>query len=475
MSTAKEEGSEGTCFVVMGFGKKTDFETGRTLDLDKTYKNIIKPAVEDAGLKCVRADEIIHSGLIDVPMYEQLLNADVVVADLSTSNKNAYYELGVRHALKPYTTIIICEDGVKAFPFDLSHVVIRQYQHMATGIDFDEVVRFRKVLTEAIVEISRRGPDERRDSPVYTFLNGLNPPELRKVIQAVAEAAAGSSPAAASSRPAGDGEGAEKAKLYSELMEEAEAAQDAGDFEEAKGLLKMLRKKMKPPPPASPDQPAQPEDPHIIRQLAFVTYKAEQKTPEEALAALGEARGLLAALNPATSNDTETLGLWGAVNKRLWEVTKDPKHLDEAVRAYERGFHLRNDQYNGINFAYMLNVRAAAAADRAEAVADFVQARRIREEVVALCDEWLAANPVPGADASEEKKSDYAEKRYWVEVAKAEAYLGTGKTAEAEALYEEAFAAAPAAWMIDTAKKQRVKLGALLAGSPLKYVRADGE
>ena len=70
--------------VVMGFGKKTDFETGRTLDLDKTYRNIIKPAVKMAGLECIRADEIPHSGVIDVPMYEQLLGADVVSADLST-------------------------------------------------------------------------------------------------------------------------------------------------------------------------------------------------------------------------------------------------------------------------------------------------------------------------------------------------------------------------------------------------------
>lgn len=102
---------KGTCFVVMGFGKKRDFESGRTLDLDKTYKSIIKPSVQAAGMTCIRADDIIHSGPIDVPMYEQLLNADVVVADLSTSNKNAFYELGVRHALRPYTTIIICEDG----------------------------------------------------------------------------------------------------------------------------------------------------------------------------------------------------------------------------------------------------------------------------------------------------------------------------------------------------------------------------
>ena len=50
----------GTCFVVMGFGKKTDYKTGRTLDLDQSYWQMIKPAVQRAGLECVRADEIVH-------------------------------------------------------------------------------------------------------------------------------------------------------------------------------------------------------------------------------------------------------------------------------------------------------------------------------------------------------------------------------------------------------------------------------
>ena len=59
-----------TCFVIMGFGKKTDYgEKARTLDLDATYKAIIKPAVEDCGLTCIRADEVTHSGVIDVKMY----------------------------------------------------------------------------------------------------------------------------------------------------------------------------------------------------------------------------------------------------------------------------------------------------------------------------------------------------------------------------------------------------------------------
>src|ERR1700747_843229 len=164
MNTAKTENSEmrdspvpvtePTCFVVMGFGKKTDFETGRVLDLDASYRNLIKPAVEAAGLKCVRADEIRHSGLIDVPMYEQLFNVDVVVADLSTSNRNAIYDIGVRHALRPFTTVIVAEDGIMKSPFfDLSHIVIRTYRHLGEDIGVSEMRRFTAELTAAIKEI----------------------------------------------------------------------------------------------------------------------------------------------------------------------------------------------------------------------------------------------------------------------------------------------------------------------------------
>jgi hypothetical protein len=92
-----------------------------------------------------------------------------------------------------------------------------------------------------------------------------------------------------------------------------------------------------------------------------------------------EASKLLSTLGPRTSNDTETLGLWGAVHKRIYSLNKDRNALDESVRVYERGFYLRNDYYNGINFAFMLNVRAAQATEPAEAIADFIQARRMKE------------------------------------------------------------------------------------------------
>ena len=142
-----------TCFVVMGFGEKTDYKTSRVLDLNKTYRYIIKKAVEDAGLQCIRADEIPHAGTIDVPMYEMLLDADLVIADLSTSNLNAAYELGIRHALKPATTIIIAESQFDA-PFDVNHITIRKFRHDGKALDIEEVERFRAVLTQAIVDAS---------------------------------------------------------------------------------------------------------------------------------------------------------------------------------------------------------------------------------------------------------------------------------------------------------------------------------
>jgi len=466
---------KGTCFVVMGFGKKTDFETGRTLDLDKTYKYIIKPAVTDAGLECTRADEIPHSGVIDVPMYEQLLAADVVVADLSTSNKNAFYELGVRHALRPYTTIVICEDGAKSPPFDVNHILIRPYHHMGEGIDFGEVERFRGALKDAILEIVNQNP-RLDDSPVYTFLKGLTPPALKKAMEGVAKAVAEAAPVAEAAAPGGG-------VAYSDMMDEADRAQAEGDFISAKAMLSRLRRKMKEAAVRAaeearrnghPDAQERPEDPYLVQRLALVTYKS--KVPS-AQAALEEARELLATLDPETSNDTETLGMWGSVHKRLWDLTSDPAHLTEAMRGYERGFYLRNDYYNGINFAFLLNLRAAdavrrvgAAASpdeatqlRAEAIACFYDAAKVRAEVLKICDTVLKAEPALPADD-----------KYWVMATRAEALLGTGDEDGMNRQLSDAFAVAPKPWMRGSTEEQIDKLRALLADSPLKFVRTDG-
>ena len=444
-----------TCFVVMGFGKKTDFETGRTLDLDMSYLNMIKPSVEAAGLKCLRADEIVHSGLIDLPMYEQLLNADVVVADLSTSNKNAFYELGIRHALRPFTTVVICEDGMKSpMPFDVNHVAVRQYHHLGEDIGSSEAKRFSALLTEAIKNILIKDPRD-KDSPVYAFINGLKAPEMAAAMKETIQQEA----------PVIKAPGEKSAKnlrTHSELMRDVDEAQKEGDWLSAKVFLNKIRKN------AQSDKQEK-EDPYTLQRLALATYKA--KSPNE-LDALKEADGIIEVLEPATSNDPETLGLWGAIHKRLWELTADVTHIDKAVNAYERGFYLRNDYYNGINYAYLLNVRAAGAKNTGEAIADFVQAKRIRKSVIDVCNTWFAANTA-SAKENEEANNDYSKTRYWINAAMAEAYVGLEDEKTAEEKLQKVYKSAPEKWMQDTTEKQIEKLRAFLKKSPLQFIKEN--
>ena len=444
-------GEKGTCFVVMGFGKKTDFETGRVLDLDRSYRYLIKPAVEAAGLKCIRADEVVHSGMIDVPMYELLLEADIVVADLSTSNRNAIYELGVRHALRPYTTVIIAEEQMLKSPlFDLNHIVFRAYRHLGEDIGVSEANRFTSELTKAIKDILAIKPTPKPDSPIYTLIQNLTPPSLAKATkEALAAAQTSSLPASG--------------EAHSERMQRVDAAQKSGDWLKARFLLEEIRGERK---AVSGGESPSAEDPYILQRLALATYKSKYPSAEEAFK---QARDLLSLLDPQVSNDTETLGLWGSLHKRMWDMTKERSYLDQAIRGYERGFYLRNDFYNGINYAYLLNERAAHATDLAESIADFVQARRVRREVIEICQQWLSDNPPETPLAARAKLGlVQPESDYWLLATIAEAYVGLEEESLGQQKLEEAFAAAPEEWMKQSTQEQVTKLKTLLTASPLK-------
>ena len=78
-------------FVVMPYGTKEQ------IDFNLVYGDLIKPALEGAGFEVFRADEEMRAGDIRTDMFQELLLADLVVADLSIDNPNVWYELGVRH------------------------------------------------------------------------------------------------------------------------------------------------------------------------------------------------------------------------------------------------------------------------------------------------------------------------------------------------------------------------------------------
>jgi hypothetical protein len=431
-----------TCFVVMGFGEKTDPNSNKTFNLDKSYRILIKPAVEAAGYHCERADEIQHAGLIDVPMYDRLFRADLVVADLSCWNVNAFFELGVRYALKPRATVVIAENGFK-HPFDTGHIVVRRYEHLGKGIDAEEAERFKQELTAACRSI-REG--DATDSPVYTFLWSLQPPRI--------VAAAAAPAAAARPRPEAPKEASPAAPAISrevverpmaEMMEAAATARSRGDWPAMRDILQQIH--------AARGGHA---DPFLVQQLALATYKAKQPSEE---AALREARRWMEEIDPQSSVDPETLGLWGAIHKGLWNLTDLPvaerrAALDEAITGYEKGFLVNNDYYTGINLAFLLDVRATHG-DSDASIADRVQASRVRNKVAEICRKLLQQ---PSKGESEDARK---ESRYWIFATLAEAHLGMGDETRANAWFERAKTVAPESWMVETTAAQLDNLRAV--------------
>ena len=440
-----------TCFVVMGFNTKTDPNTGKVFDLDKSYKYIIKPAAEAAGFTCERADEIRHSGVIDVPMYEQLLKADLVIADLSTSNVNAFFELGVRYALRPRATICIAESGFKN-PFDTNHIKFTPYDHAGGAIDFGEVERMRGVLKTAC-EVARAG--NAIDSPVYTFLHRLQPPTgqpaAAPAAQPTAAVAGVETPESleARTKERHDAASGEARRALEEpmatLTQQAIAARDRNDFALARAIFDGIREA----------QSANPQ-PFVLQQLALATYKSKHPDP---LSALLRAREVLNPLDPGRTLDPETTGLWGAIHKRLAELPQRSEaersgDIDTAIEALDRGFKLKHD-HNGINLAYMLDVRGARSSGD-EATADRVDARRVRGRVADICRTQLEAGIV--ADTPEKAK----EERFWIRASLAEAEFGLGDKDAPQRLEEAPEAKAVKNWMLLTAREQLEKLAKLL-------------
>jgi hypothetical protein len=407
-------GDKKVCFVIMGYGVKTDYSTGRQLDLDKTYKNIIKPAVEELGLTCMRADELRHSGIIDWHMYKYLINADVVIADLSTYNPNAFYELGVRHALRPFTTIAIAESDLKE-PFDVNHTVIRKYEHLGKGIDYDEVIRFQEEIKNLIQEILI---DPKMDSPVYTYLKGLKQPMFEEIEAEITQTS-------------------EKETL-SIIIENANKALAADDFIQAKVLYGMGHK-------------IDENNTFLLQKLVLSTYKS--KFPDN-ISALKEALVLLERLNPESTTDPETLGLAGAIYKRFWEDQHSKNDLDKSIYFYEKGFYIKNDYYNGINLAFLFNVRGSLDTGN-EAVADYVLANRVRKEVVKICTEITEG-------------SNFIERddQYWVWATLEEAYFALGSELDNLVEYtlakEEALRLVKSDWERQSTESQIQKLKELL-------------
>jgi hypothetical protein len=154
------------CFVLMPFGRKLD--GGRLTDFDAVYRKVIAPAVEQAGLDPVRADEERIGGTIHKPMFERLMLCHYAVADITGANPNVFYELGIRHALRPRSTVILFREGT-VLPFDIALVRGISYKTDGSG----EPIEAEPTIAGVAAQLREARSNPHDDSPIFQLIDDL--------------------------------------------------------------------------------------------------------------------------------------------------------------------------------------------------------------------------------------------------------------------------------------------------------------
>jgi hypothetical protein len=132
------------------------------------FERWIKRAVESFKphqFQCVRSAP--EPGNFIKGIVHDLFESDIVIADLTGSRPNVYYELGIRHGLET-GTIIITQDW-KSVPSDLRAYYAFRYDYTVEHHLYDvSFASFEKQMHEKLSSIFRRlNPS---DNPVSDFL-----------------------------------------------------------------------------------------------------------------------------------------------------------------------------------------------------------------------------------------------------------------------------------------------------------------
>jgi hypothetical protein len=151
-------------FIVRPFG------TQEGIDFDAVERDLIQ-----AAIKQVKADALaggttlpfVEQGNIREDMFRELVTADLVVADLSIHNANVFYELGIRHGVRPNATFLLRAKSDRKHPFDLQTDRYLTYDAANPGASVT-------ALVEALDATLNSG---RTDSPVYQLLPNLRAPD----------------------------------------------------------------------------------------------------------------------------------------------------------------------------------------------------------------------------------------------------------------------------------------------------------
>jgi len=343
------------CFVDMPFGQKPDLKSGVVVDFDQIYNEAIKPAIEACGLEALRGDEERTGGIIHGAMFARLLLAEFVVADLTLANPNVFYELGIRHAAKPFTTVPIFAN-VSALPFDVALVRAVGYELKKGKLTKAAAKKLKSQLSKRLCDaISGTAT---HDSPLFQLIPkfpGIDlPEEVTEAFKDRIRQAEEFREILSSARAQSGREGREalltirrelgdlKTVQRAVLIELMSSFRDAEAFDELVELYNSF--------------PAPVKEYVIVRQqFALALNRRNQSDDrEKALKILDE---LLENRGP----DPETLGIKGRIHKDIYtEAARAGRitaaaALDDAIDAYTKGFEADpRDYYPGVNAINLL-------------------------------------------------------------------------------------------------------------------------
>jgi hypothetical protein len=399
------------CFVDMPFGQKPDLKSGVVVDFDQIYNQAIKPAIEACGLEALRGDEERTGGIIHGAMFARLLLAEFVVADLTLANPNVFYELGIRHAAKPFTTVPIFAN-VSALPFDVALV-------RAVGYELKKGKLTKAAAQKLKSQLSKRLSDAMsgattHDSPLFQLIPnfpGIDlPEEVTETFKDRIRKAEQFREILSSARAQPQREEREallkirrdlgdlKTVQRSVLIELMSSFRDAEAFEELVELYNSF--------------PAPVQEYIIVKQQFALALNRRNRSDdrEKALKILDE---LLKNRGP----DSETLGIKGRIHKDIYKAAAQAGRitaaaaLNDAIDAYTKGFEADpRDYYPGVNAINLLmqkgNTEALKEVARLLPLVSFAVERRGGAssgnywdlatvlELACIGDDWATSNQV---------------------------------------------------------------------------------
>lgn len=191
-------------FVVMPFGTKEaiaavlpdDNKPAKgaiIINFNDVYNLLIAPALIKAGCQPFRADEEKGASDIRTDMFFELVTADVIVADISILNPNVFYELGVRHGIRPRGVLMI-HGGWSKRPFDIAPDRTFNYEGKIFGSrDEERDDKWKTQLATEVEKLSKTfkealdADEQGIGSPVFNNLQGLKPADWSNIKTARAQ------------------------------------------------------------------------------------------------------------------------------------------------------------------------------------------------------------------------------------------------------------------------------------------------